>query len=67
MRALPGNPKAVTAHATTDLLEGTKLTAPVGLKWGQSTRVTTDQGDVEIEAFEVKHWGARWKGGARKR
>jgi L-ascorbate metabolism protein UlaG (beta-lactamase superfamily) len=61
LRSLPGNPHAVTAHATEDLLLETKLKKPKSLKWGQSTCVSTSHGDVTIGAFEVNHWGARWK------
>jgi L-ascorbate metabolism protein UlaG (beta-lactamase superfamily) len=61
LRLLPGAPKAVTAHATCDLLEGTGLKQPQELKWGDSARVSTQLGSVEVKAFEVKHWGARWK------
>jgi len=61
LRALPGSPKAVTAHATSDLLAGTKAKQPKELNWGESTRVSTDHGPIDIEAFEVNHWGARWK------
>jgi len=61
LRALPGNPHTVTAHDTLDLLTHTPLRTPVALKWGDRLRVTTDKGDAEIEAFQVKHWGARWR------
>ncbi|MGN6556109.1 MAG: MBL fold metallo-hydrolase [Verrucomicrobiota bacterium] len=61
LRALPGTPHVVTAHSTADLLSDTKLQNPVELAWGEKTRVWTANGDVEIEAFEVNHWGARWK------
>jgi L-ascorbate metabolism protein UlaG (beta-lactamase superfamily) len=61
LRALPGRPQAVTAHATADLLSGTGLERVRTLSWGQKTRVVTAQGDVRIRAFEVRHWGARWK------
>jgi L-ascorbate metabolism protein UlaG (beta-lactamase superfamily) len=61
LRALPGHPKAVTARGTADLLEGTALQAVQSLGWGDKTRVRTARGDIEIEAFQVKHWGARWK------
>jgi L-ascorbate metabolism protein UlaG (beta-lactamase superfamily) len=61
LRALPGQPKAVTAHATEDLLLGTKVKAPKPLAWGDKTRVTTPHGDIEVRAFEVRHWGARWR------
>jgi L-ascorbate metabolism protein UlaG (beta-lactamase superfamily) len=61
LRALPGHPRSVTAHDTTDLLIETKLKKSKSLKWGERTRVATARGDVEVSAFEVKHWGARWK------
>ncbi len=61
LRALPGSPKAVTACATSDLLGGTRLKQPKELGWGESTRISTDHGAVDIQAFEVNHWGARWK------
>jgi L-ascorbate metabolism protein UlaG (beta-lactamase superfamily) len=61
LRALPGSPRVVTAHATEDLLTHTSLRDPAALRWGDRTRVETDKGDLEVEAFEVKHWGARWR------
>src|SRR5215207_8841364 len=61
LRSLPGAPRAVTAAATLDLLQDAKLTSPKELAWGQKTRVSTAVGDIEVEAFEVNHWGARWK------
>lgn len=61
LRALPGNPHAVTAPATTDLLAGTKLKQPASLAWGDKTRLSTDHGQIQVQAFEVKHWGARWR------
>jgi L-ascorbate metabolism protein UlaG (beta-lactamase superfamily) len=51
----------VTAHRTSDLLAGTGLKKSAELNWGQKTRVHTAHGDIEVEAFEVKHWGARWR------
>ncbi len=61
LRAIPGNPHSVTAHDTADLLLETTLRHPKSLKWGESARVSTRNGDVQVKAFEVKHWGARWK------
>ena len=61
LRALPANSHTIAAHDTTDLLVETRLKKPKSLKWGQSARVSTRHGDVEVTAFEVKHWGARWK------
>lgn len=61
LRALPGRPQAVTAYATEDLLMHTRVRAPAALRWGESTRISTPNGDAEVRAFEVKHWGARWR------
>jgi len=61
LRCLPSTTKAVTGHSTADLLRDMKFKQPTELSWGQKTRVTTANGDVEIEAFEVNHWGSRWK------
>jgi len=61
LRALPGHPQAVTAHGTTDLLLETRLKKPKSLKWGEGVKVSTEHGDLQVTAFEVKHWGARWK------
>lgn len=58
---LPGRPKAVTARGTAELLEGTRLDKPVELGWGEKISMRTRNGDVAIKAFEVKHWGARWR------
>lgn len=59
--ALKGGPQAVTASRTSDLLAGTDVQKAHELKWGQSTRIKTAKGEVRVEAFEVKHWGARWR------
>ena len=61
LRTLPGNPKVVTANGTTDLLQATGLRDPRTLGWGESAKISTRNGEAEIRAFEVKHWGARWK------
>jgi L-ascorbate metabolism protein UlaG (beta-lactamase superfamily) len=61
LRALPGKPQAVMAKAMDDLLSGTKLHSPKALAWGEKTRIVTRHGDLEVRAFEVKHWGARWR------
>jgi L-ascorbate metabolism protein UlaG (beta-lactamase superfamily) len=61
LRCFPKTTRAVTAHNTADLLSDTRLKSPKELAWGEKTVVRTEQGDVEIEAFEVRHWGARWR------
>ncbi len=55
-------PKAVTAKATRDLFNSMRFQKNVTeLAWGESTMVNTDHGDVHVKAFEVNHWGARWR------
>ena len=61
LRALPGTPRAVTAQATSDLLGSTKFKEAKELGWGERARISTDHGPIDIQAFEVNHWGARWK------
>lgn len=61
LRALPGRPRVVTAHATDDLLAASRVVCPTALRWGEKTLVCTPNGDAEVRAFEVKHWGARWR------
>jgi L-ascorbate metabolism protein UlaG (beta-lactamase superfamily) len=66
LQALKGSPHVVTASVTSELLEGMPCRAPKELRWGESALVTTDQGDVRVEAFEVKHWGRRWPKGKER-
>ncbi len=61
LNRLPGQPLAVTARGTDDLLESTRLRNPRVLGWGESALVETSHGEVLVKAFEVKHWGARWR------
>jgi L-ascorbate metabolism protein UlaG (beta-lactamase superfamily) len=59
---LKAGPKTVVAHRNSDLLHGTRLKDCTELKWGEKTLVkTANHGDVEVEAFHVRHWGARWR------
>ena len=61
LRSLNPQAKVVTASNTTDLFQDTNLHDITELGWGQSSRVQSSSGDVEIKAFQVKHWGARWR------
>jgi L-ascorbate metabolism protein UlaG (beta-lactamase superfamily) len=54
---LRGRPM-VTARSTSDIL-GNKGNVRE-LSWGEKMLLRTKQGEMEIEAFEVKHWGERW-------
>ncbi len=61
LRRLPGSPQVVTARATADLLEKTGLHRHYSLGWGEAACVKSLAGDIQVEAFEVRHWGARWR------
>lgn len=61
LRRLPGQPRAVSAKGTDDLLSSTRLRQPVTLGWGEQTHLCWDHGDLTVRAFEVRHWGARWR------
>jgi L-ascorbate metabolism protein UlaG (beta-lactamase superfamily) len=50
----------VTAEATSDLLTGTGLKQLTELGWNERTSFRNSQGELQIEAVEVKHWGQRW-------
>jgi L-ascorbate metabolism protein UlaG (beta-lactamase superfamily) len=60
LRLLANAPATVTARATCDLVAGTGLNHITELGWGDRMTCRTDRGDLQIEAFEVKHWGQRW-------
>lgn len=60
LRRIPQPALAVTAHATADLLTGSRVETAEELRWGEATRFKSSDGDLRIEAFEVKHWGARY-------
>jgi len=61
LSSLPGSPTAVTAKNTSDLLSDTPIRKFTELEWGEKSVVHTDNGDAEVEAFQVRHWGARWR------
>src|SRR5688500_12333522 len=61
LAALKGNVQAVTAKNLTDLVTESGIKKTTELGWGESTVVKTANGDAKVEAFEVRHWGARWR------
>ena len=71
LRCFDRRPLVVTAQSTEDLLKRTRLAGHVTeLSWGEKTRfkfsrsavgLATDHGEIELEAFEVRHWGARMR------
>ncbi len=56
--AKPG--AVVTARRTSEFLAQTPAKNALELGWGEKTRIETSRGDLQVEAFEVKHWGRRW-------
>lgn len=58
---LPKGSAVVTAAETGDLLSSTGFKSVSPLRWNETTQVATAAGDLQVTAFEVKHWGARWK------
>jgi len=50
----------VSASATSDVLASVRLNQITELSWGGRTTFRNRQGELEIEAVEVKHWGERW-------
>jgi L-ascorbate metabolism protein UlaG (beta-lactamase superfamily) len=61
LRAIPGKPFAVTARNTGDLLADTGIHQFAELGWGERHNLATNNGAAQVEAFEVRHWGARWR------
>ena len=71
LRRFDRRPLVVTAHATSDLFDKTRLRQHLNeLSWGERIRLkfsrsplatAVDGGEIEIEAFEVRHWGARMR------
>jgi L-ascorbate metabolism protein UlaG (beta-lactamase superfamily) len=55
-----GSTLTVTAMNTSDVLRSARLKKIVELPWNGQTTVRTSNGEVRIEAFEVRHGGRRW-------
>jgi L-ascorbate metabolism protein UlaG (beta-lactamase superfamily) len=61
LRRLPRSSTVVTAARTRDLLDPLRFVRTVELGWGESQRIETAHGDIDINAFRVRHWGARMR------
>ena len=62
LEKFPATAKAITAKSTLDLFSDLKFRQnATELRWGEAATVATAHGDVRVEAFEVRHWGARWR------
>ena len=60
LNRLPANASVVTAKNTQDVFSGTRFKQSTELAWGQTSTFHKANGELQIEALEVKHWGARW-------
>lgn len=61
LRQLPNRPPVITARATADLFRNTGFTQVHELGWDDGANIQTAQGTAQVHAFEVNHWGARWR------
>ena len=59
--AVRGQPVAVMAAATSDLLPRRHYASVSELRWNESTVVKRPRGEALVRAVEVKHWGARMR------
>ena len=59
LASVRGRPAAVMAWATSDLLPRRHYSSVHELCWGDSVRLRTARGELDVQAVEVKHWGAR--------
>lgn len=61
LRRFKSPTRVISAVGTADLLRFTRLPWASELGWGDQARIITPGGEVEVEAFEVNHWGTRWR------
>ena len=60
LNCMPAGAPVVTAPKTSDVFAQRGFESQSELRWGEKSLIKTCSGDVEVEAVEVKHWGARW-------
>jgi L-ascorbate metabolism protein UlaG (beta-lactamase superfamily) len=60
LRQFPGTTFTVSAGSTSDLLASAGLRQMTELGWGERATFRNRNGQLQIEAIEVKHWGERW-------
>ncbi|MDX1950794.1 MAG: MBL fold metallo-hydrolase [Verrucomicrobiota bacterium] len=59
LQQLKASTVVATAANTSDLFSETALRAINEFKWGESRKIETASGVIEVSAFQVRHWGAR--------
>jgi L-ascorbate metabolism protein UlaG (beta-lactamase superfamily) len=61
LRKLPRDSIVITAASTRDLLKRLRFREVVELGWGEGRRFEHARKRIDIEAFGVRHWGARMR------
>lgn len=61
LRSLRRDATVVTAAATADLLTPLRFRRVVEVNWGESRPFEIADGTLSIDAFKVRHWGARMR------
>lgn len=59
LRCFDETTNVITARATSELLNRTRFSTITELDWNERKTLSTSAGEMVIEAFAVKHWGAR--------
>ncbi|MFN2507183.1 MAG: MBL fold metallo-hydrolase [Chthoniobacterales bacterium] len=59
LHRLPSQADVVTAPRTLDLLRWTSFRSKTELCWGEAAEFRYAAGELRVQAFQVKHWGAR--------
>jgi L-ascorbate metabolism protein UlaG (beta-lactamase superfamily) len=59
LRCFDENTSVITASGTNDLLRRTRFREVTELDWGETKRVKTASGEIDVSALRVNHWGAR--------
>jgi L-ascorbate metabolism protein UlaG (beta-lactamase superfamily) len=59
LRCFDENTSVITARGTSDLLRRTRFREVTELDWGETKRVKTTSGEIDVSALRVNHWGAR--------
>jgi len=50
----------VTSKMTSEILPSARAKGAIEMGWGDELRLKCEAGELELRAFEVKHWGRRW-------
>ncbi len=59
LHRLPSAADLITAPRTSDLLRVTRFRSKTELRWNETHEIRRAKGAVQVQAFQVRHWGAR--------